>query len=700
MATDRYWATLRGDDLAQEMTQRIDDYYDSIKENGRLDLWRRAEQVYYGLDDEGTWGRSCAVSFGGEQGEQVLLHVNHFHSLLQHLHSIVTGSRPSLRARAAKNTSQSTEQTIRADQLLEWRMKRGHLEDALKWTARLALRAAEGWLVLTWDNAKGREYGADPETGQIVYEGDSKVEVCHPIDVIRDPEARMGPDAQLPWTIVRTVVNRWEMAAQYPDHADVFRDLPPVSTDLEERALWASRQVKGDHDFAHVYRLFHEKTPALPGGRYALLAGDKIILAPELPYQASPVIGCIPEVEEGTCFGYSAAWDLLGPQQLLNSIVSAAYSNHDAHGHQNVWTPLGEPLTVDELSGGHKHWQSNTKPESILLLQISEHTYKLYDLTRREMETLIGVNSVARGDPQASLKSGAALALVQSMAVQHNSAFQAAYARLCERAGTAQIQVDQAFVQNKRPAELSGDGMTAVTEEWTGADIEEVSGVYVELGNPLAQTAEGRKQLAEMFLEKGLVKTPEQFAMVVATGRAEPVYRQDREELRMVAAENSQLRKGQHVQVSDLERHDMHIREHSPVLYSPEAKDDDAIKAATIAHIGMHEDRLLALASTQPHLLEIMGVNIASMPTIQARIEQGLAQQMGPPPGAPGPEGAPPPGPPAPEGPGGPPPAEAPIPAVQQSPVPGGSAAQMPQMPVNPATGERVATPTALPQGG
>ena len=52
------------------------------------------------------------------------------------------------------------------------------------------------------------------------------------------------------------------------------------------------------------------------------------------------------------------------------------------------------------------------------------------------METLSGVNSVARGNPEASLQSGTALAMVQSQALQFMSGLQQSYIQLIEDVGT------------------------------------------------------------------------------------------------------------------------------------------------------------------------------------------------------------------------------------------------------------------------
>ena len=177
----------------------------------------------------------------------------------------------------------------------------------------------------------------------------------------------------------------------------------------------------------------------MPEGRYVkVVAGTKAVLADGvLPYERIPLIPMRPDIEIRTGHGYSTAWDLMGPQSALDSTVSTMLTNHDAFGVQNIWTEKGSDLSVADLAGGLKHLESNTKPEVLQLTQTSEHSYKLWELILQGMERTSGINSTARGNPDANVKSGAMAALVHAMAVQYNSGLLAAHADLYERTGTS-----------------------------------------------------------------------------------------------------------------------------------------------------------------------------------------------------------------------------------------------------------------------
>lgn len=678
IARETYWATAPREELAAELQDRIDEFYDACEESGRLDLWRRSTRLYYGLDADGGWKRSTAVTFGGKAGELSLVRVNHYRSLVHHIHTLVTGNRPALQARASNNDHASGEQTMTASMVLEWYFKRKRIEDALRRAGLWALYLAEGWIYQTWDPNAGNAYGADPETGSIVYEGDIVTVPKRPIDVIRDPDAVFEGDDEPPWVIVRSPVSRWELAATYPEHYDTIRGLTACAAD-ERQALWTRSSRKSGGDFVYQFEFYHERTRAVADGRYSLMFGDKIVEDGPLPYQTLPVHPMFPDNEDEGAFGYSPAYDLMAPQQCLDAAVSTIQTNHDAHGVQTVLIPSGSNLDVRALTQGLRGMTYNAatgaKPEVLDLMRLHGEQFKLIDYWERTMETISAVNSVARGNPDDNLKSGSALALVQSMAVQYHSGMHGAYARLCERVGNSTLQLAKTFVKNERTAEIVGQDEHHSIKYWSGESFRDVEGVVVELANPLTQTSAGRQDLADKLLQNKLIKTAEQYSMVLATGRSEPLYKHDRDELRFINDENLKLRRGEEVSVLVSDRHDLHLREHAPVLFDPDLRLDNKIAGAALAHLMEH---MTALKSTDPVMLIAMGVDSALVQLIQQ-------MAAAPPPGAPTPvDGSPP------SAPGGaPPPVDPNVPPMAVDPVAEGmvqSMGDMPRMPSMPVS--------------
>lgn len=668
---DFYWARAPREELAQHLLERKEAYYRHIEESGRIGLWRRAIRAFRGYNG----GDSSAIQFGGEQGEQVRGQLNHLAAIIQSIHTLITGAPPTTRAIAATSGRKGVDQAAICNKLLDFDRKQNGLDKLLARAALYGMTSGEGWIYQAWDPNAGRPIGTQPNSAGeevLVYEGDIVTEALHPIDVWRDPDVQLDAGRPMEWIASRRRVNKWSLAAQFPEHRDsILNSRNEVnlgdSTELFDRTTKAGREI----DYCYLNEWYHLPSPALPQGRYAWLVGDAVVSDGPCPYEALPVYDMMPDIQEDTCFGFTPMWHLMGPQQTYDAIFSAAISNLETFGVQNIWVKRGDAFDYEQLSSGLNVIQTSTKPEPLQFTKISEDAYKMLDLVRRDLELISGANSVMRGDPQASLKSGAALALVQAVAVQHNSGHHRSYAQLVERVFTGRVKLWQKFVSVPRVAEIIGDDERVAAQEWTGDSVSGVSRVSIEMTNPVFASSEGKKQLAEYLVANGMADRHE-FLQVVQTGRLDPIMQRSDSQKRMILRENDLLREGKEVKALWMDTHRLHMREHAVLLDDPEIRFDDEAAQRIFDHITEHRNLLF---QTPIELLEAIGE---------------------PPPSSP------PPGPPSPGGPSpgaeqGPPPQKqkAPVPAVEsgQNPM-GGPAAGLPNLPNMPAPGDQV-NPTA-----
>jgi hypothetical protein len=180
--------------------------------------------------------------------------------------------------------------------------------------------------------------------------------------------------------------------------------------------------------------------------------------------------------------------------------------------------------------------------------------------------------------------------------------------------------------------------------------IKDVKRVVVDVGNPLARTTAGRVQMAEQLAQMNLLKNPQQYFMVIETGRIDTMIEGDISDLMLIKRENEWLMEGRDVFAALLDKHSVHIMEHQSVINDPELRQNPELLAKVQAHIQEHID---ILRTADPDLLMLIG---------QQPLQSPQAPQQPPmpaPPGGQGGEG----------GEGGPAPAPA--------PGPGGSPADM-----------------------
>lgn len=727
LPTDQYWAAVETDRLADTIRAKAEEFRHRLESEGRIALQRRAERMYYGQDGEGGWANSVAVTYGGEDGELTMLRVNHYRSIVQGLLATAAKSRPAFEAMSINSDAQSLQQAALVNGVLDDYYREHGLETIHLETDRAAVVLGEGYTALRWSPWRGQiatwkdrpaldEQGQPkmqpgqpvpvtephPETGEPMpvldasgepvteqgepvpvtervpmREGDVEAHSFAPIEIVRDLDATT--ERNMRWALVPYRENVWELAARYPTKRAELVAMRG-NADLWPRSAWDAQswqRTDPNSDSVTAWYLYHEATDAMPEGRQSIVVGDVVLVDGPMQLPEVPVYACMPEREMATASGYSPQFDLLALQEVLDSIITIMVSSHDALALQNVLTPDGSDVTPEIIGRGLRllKWkpsadiQGGGKPEALQLLALSKDSYELADLMKVTMEVLSGINSVVRGDPMPQLKSGAALALVQSLAVAFNSQLQRAIALHHERVATGLVRMLQAFAHTKRIASVVGRTRKTQLKEWNSEALQGIQRVSIQIGNPLADTLAGRVAMADAFLEKGVLTSAAEYEEVYQTGRLQPQFESDDAALMNVRQENEALAEGQPVVMLLTDDHAMHIREHRAVVdnQSIRAKSPDVVRAA-LAHIDEHMNAWL----TMPPPLALL-TKQSVMPPV-----------MAPPPGPPGagPDG--PPGPPS--GPsGGPPSAD----ADRAKPLGQPGNRDMPLMPTNPLTNER-----------
>lgn len=584
-----YWASVPSKEIADEILNKRDKYYEYLSLSGRLDFYRNSWGTYYRARLTGA--RMNPV---GSQGELTALSVNHYRNLLVHLETMTTQQRAAWEPRATNSDVKSQSQVILATGLLDYYSREKRMERYMNQAVKECLQFSEGFVRAEWDATIGEVYG-QTETGAPIYSGDMKYSNYSPLDTIRDFTKTAAN--QDDWFILRDFQNKYTLAAKFPDISDkILND----SVDMLEAAETTVMNFLAmeESDNVAVYTLLHAKTPAMPNGRYVTcLNNGTVMMDGPLPYQKPHVYRIAPDEETGTIFGYTVAADLLPIQQALDMLYSTAVTNQATFGVQNILAPKGHDLSVSQISGGLNLMEYDPKigkPESLNLTQTPAEIFNFMGMLERLAETISGVNSVARGNPEASLKSGAALALVQSMAIQFSMGLQRSFAQLNEDVGTATIQILKEYAKVPRVAAITGKSNRPLMKSFTGEDLSGISRVMVDMGNPLTRTTAGKVNLADALAERNMIENPDQYIQVITTGRLEPVIESKQAQLLLIKGENEGLADGQPQRALITDNHQKHILEHAVVLANPDIRHDpnNPIVQATLAHIQEHLDMM------------------------------------------------------------------------------------------------------------
>lgn len=484
MSTDQYWAALPPNDLTMKLTRKVSDYYDFCMRFGFLSRWQRSYLAYYGYSESGT--DSSRLNQAGSNGELYVLKVNHFRSLLSNLLTLTTSQRPALQPKAQNTDSKSMNQTVLARSIIDYYMTEKQLERELKKATEFGLIAGEGFVTEEWNATMGNIYTVTPE-GVPIYDGDIQFRVFHPVDVIREC---WSENSRSNWYIIRDFKNKYDLAAKYPELADDILSVAK-SPDYVSRYTFLSFDAITDSDYIPVYRFFHEPSEALPNGRQLEFVDVDIFLNDgPLAYKNMPIYRLAPADFHGTPFGFTVAYDLMGLQKNYDSLASIVTTNQMNYGVQNILIPRGADINVVSLAQGLnaiEYDNINGRPEPLNLVQTPIEIFNQMDRIQQMMEILSGVNAVARGNPDSSLHSGSALALVAAQAVQFNSGLQQSYNRLLEDVGTGLIEILQEYATTPRVAAIAGRSNRYRIQDFKGSDLNGINRVCVEMVNPISK---------------------------------------------------------------------------------------------------------------------------------------------------------------------------------------------------------------------
>lgn len=696
-----YWPLTKGADLGAQVRSRYLEYLKALDERKLIASWRHLASVYYGFDPA-TGSLSDWVTTAGEQGQFMNLHVNEFASLVRHQLILMTAEKIDFDCMPTSDSPQAEAQAALGEQVIRYYQSEGKVDATLNQGAERMLLFGGGYITQLWDAYKGPEagvedvprYGGDgepmtekvevevppdpmemPEPGvpqmgmqqrsqepryevverpmmdqRVKRGGDIVHRVYSPLDIARDLGARTHDDNG--WFIVRERHDRYELAAKFPEHRAVIMERPPYDRDETIRYETGGRStfsMLSKTDQIHVLRLVHDRCESVPNGMEALVVGDTVLMPPQdLSYARVPIHPMVASEHLDTAIGHTTNIDLLGPQSALNAAAIGGLTAMDA-GSRPVWAvPKGSKVSVEDLTRGVVSYEANPQmpdggmPKLLEMPTLNDTHLKGMELWTQKMQSLSGINAVARGESQG--KSGADNALLQAQAVQYQSGNVRALAQCARSVGLGIIEILQRFATTERLVRIVGEDESPSLTYFTGADLSDIRHVDVDLGDPAMRTMARRKEVASELVERFPNQvTVEQYLAFLSSGRLEPLFKAQRNQIRLIRAENSALAKGEQVRALVADSHLDHLKEHLSLLSSPALRADPALVESVLAHCQEHE-MLWAEMGMRPALIAATGQSPAPPP---------MGGPM-PPPGAGGP-GGPPQGP---QDQQGPPPAE------------------------------------------
>lgn len=711
-----YFANETGDELAAQLRKKVERLRESTTLKRILDEQRNAYLQVHSISMDGM-SSSSMVARDGQQGELATFRVPMAKALGSAVVNLVTNAQVAWQAMAVNDDAEARAQAILGNNTLEYFWSDRGVQQVMTGQAEGAVYFGERFVLVEYDETAGEnvsaatmpsdplagganellaaagpealeQLGVVPTAAAPQREGDIRYHLIDSWDLLRDPAAKSFEKS--PFILFKVQRNRFDLIAQYGEEVISQCD----ERDPHDPLLSPVPDDYADSDLRDVWYFFHDRTPACPRGRQAILYGNKVLAESDLKYREVPVVRLATGNLTGTPFPIAPFWSALAAQEVKDAVLSAVATNNMTLGHQMIAAPMGTDMDPTAIGPMQMVFypQGSEPPAPLQLTRSSPEAMSLLQMLESSQKQLLGLNNTALGQPEGSNLSGAAMALLSSMALQANSSFQGDFKAAVEKVGNITLHIIQDFFTTDHKIQIGGKSTAYMSQEaaFSGPRLRRVNSVRVTIGNPAAQTVAGRSAIADKYIQLQmalpnlqLIKTPEDLEQLLSTGRIEGLTDYAQNQALLIKAEQEALSRGEKVTALLGDDDRRHVAHHIAELCSPSVRKNQDIVRNYWDHVAGHYTNCYGVPPEQPAVDPVTGQPVIDPvtgqpqmirdPLYRSRMLQlcglfdGAPPMMAPPPGAPPPEQGPP--------------AEKP-----PGPQPG---SEMPSLPTNPATGQQ-----------
>ncbi len=623
---NKYWFVEEGGDIAKKLLTQHETWLNTAS-NPISQAWLRNSLAYYSaVLEPSDWQSS--LGFVGEQGELVKMVVPQARSLIRQIITLVTKQRLAFTSIAESSGSDVMEAVKIAAALTEETIQEQNLDRKSEIVTEQACIYGMSFIKVGWRSDKGTPFiSSETAMGEdslptAIYDGGIEVSTPSIFDVYFD--SRIDDFSELSWVVVRTIKNRWDITAQYPELEDDILKLPKINT--KSAGYDEGKNAVESDDMVYVFEAYHKPCPAIPAGRMLIYSDEKTVYFDGAnKYGCLPLIAIKPEPIHRTGYGYPILSNLLPCQEMFDHSLSATATNQSAHAVQQVLCPRGADVTAQDIGGLNyvyytpQSTEGGGKPEPLQLSQTSPDTFKFADILKGNMLEISGINSAVRGSPPPGVTSGTAIATLTANSLEFLSSLQKSVDMALEKCMELVLQTYMNFAEVPRDLLITGKNNMAYKYQFTGDSLKAIKKVKINRSNPLMATLAGRSDIAEKLLQTGMLKTPQQYFRIIEGAPQEELFKQELSESDLQTSENEALLRGEQVIALATDDHAAHIQFHNTLLNNPEVRKNGASVEAILQHMEEHN----MLAKTTDPLLQAM-VRTGKMPEGMAGMGMGM----------------------------------------------------------------------------
>lgn len=559
----------------------------TCRERGIWRLWWLIYCQVLGIDpNTGNYNTNSELQFVGTQAQYALFRVQLARRYIHQRMMMAKDQRPSFTGVARNNDVASLAQVNISTKAIEYMLTEAKLEQEASEALESLCYFGAGALMLGWDYEGGDDVdaqeperdqngdavkmpvtdeqgnpmmGQNPETGepeemtqpvmQTVKKksGAPRIRKLYPWQVVFDPYMEKDHPAM----ITKTPVNKYELAAQFPEKYDEIVGLS-IDDEMGDDALfaWGGRSAVSS-DTIVLRQYFHKNCAAVPGGRWAGYVKGVALWGIDVPMpcpleKGLPVKLMVGPRYFGTGYGYPESGDLLSLQTVINEVISMCVTNIQKRGNANAYKRDDVQIDPESWSkgGGLIDLPAGAEPptwdEPPKMDSLSQY---ILEFCLEQARLMLGSNSVTEGNPEANISSGAFAVLLVNVAQKYTTQIQESYDNCITETANDSLELTRKNAENGFWAEIAGIGDAPYADIITKDKLQSLRRVKLVRQSPILATFVGRTEVFDRTV--GLPKRDRADATdMLLTGRMDSFAERDQAQKIRIRKENEQMLSG------------------------------------------------------------------------------------------------------------------------------------------------------------
>lgn len=509
--------------LAAFIKQRVQDTRSASSRISHEGIWMTNIAYCLGFDSvyyDTTVRQFKVVGRANQQLVRSRLHINKILPTLQNRLARLTKSRPKFQVRPESSEQQDKDAARLGDQILDMLWQKEEMAKKIIDLFMWVQQCGHAYLKTCWDPTLGKVM-SDPETGEIEFEGDVRVDVVSPFEVFPDPLAKTFRECQ--WVVQAKIRKLDYFRTHYPEKGNQVKEegVWLLSAQYEGRINSLNVQGPSQSGIDQVAKnsaielIYYEKRSRKhPNGRMVVVANDIVLEDKELPLGEFPFVKFDDIIVAGKYYSEAVVTHLRPIQDQYNRLINkrAQWTNKLLAGKYLV--ARGSNLTAESLNDQsgevleYNNVPNAAQPQSLDIPVMPAYAYQEEERLSLMYDDVSGLNEVSRGQPPGGITAAIGL---QYLAEQDDTRIGIMSRR--HELGLAQfgrlllIMVER-FYQTPRLLKIAGQNMDYQVKEFLGADLKGNTDVSVVEGSTLPGSITAKRDFILTLYNQGLLGDP------------------------------------------------------------------------------------------------------------------------------------------------------------------------------------------------